>query len=47
VIGNYVALPGYIRFLERGGKSAAGGSFDASDPSDWQKAPAASQVPGA
>ena len=30
VIGNYVALPGYIRFLERGGKSAAGGSFDAS-----------------
>jgi len=30
VIGNYVALPGYIRFLERGGKSAAGGSFDVS-----------------
>ena len=30
VIGNYVALPGYIRFLERGGKSAAGGSLDAS-----------------
>ena len=24
VLGNYVALPGYIRFLERGGTSAAG-----------------------
>jgi hypothetical protein len=30
VVGNYVALPGYIRFLERGGKSEAGASFDAS-----------------
>jgi hypothetical protein len=30
VLGNYVALPGYIRFLERGGRSAAGSSFDAS-----------------
>lgn len=30
VAGNYVALPGYIRFLERGGRSAAGASFDAS-----------------
>jgi len=29
VLGNYVALPGYLRFLERGGRSAAGGSFDA------------------
>ena len=29
VLGNYVALPGYIRFLERGGRSEAGGSFDA------------------
>lgn len=26
--GNYVALPGYVRFLERGGTSAAGNSFD-------------------
>lgn len=30
IIGNYVALPGYIRFLERGGKSAAGNTFDLS-----------------
>jgi hypothetical protein len=30
VLGNYVALPGYIRFLERGGTSAAGNAFDAS-----------------
>jgi hypothetical protein len=30
VLGNYVALPGYIRFLERGGRSEAGSSFDAS-----------------
>jgi hypothetical protein len=30
VVGNYVALPGYVRFLERGGKSEAGDSFDAS-----------------
>lgn len=29
VLGNYVALPGYLRFLERGGTSAAGNSFDA------------------
>ena len=28
VLGNYVALPGYIRFLERGGTSAAGNAFD-------------------
>ena len=28
VLGNYVALPGYIRFLERGGTSAAGNTFD-------------------
>ena len=28
VLGNYVALPGYLRFLERGGTSAAGNSFD-------------------
>lgn len=28
VAGNYVALPGYIRFLERGGSSEAGNSFD-------------------
>lgn len=28
LLGNYVALPGYIRFLERGGSSAAGNSFD-------------------
>lgn len=26
--GNYVALPGYIRFLERGGTSQAGNAFD-------------------
>jgi hypothetical protein len=30
VLGNYVALPGYIRFLERGGRSETGNSFDAS-----------------
>jgi hypothetical protein len=30
VIGNYVALPGYLRFLERGGTSEAGNTFDAS-----------------
>jgi len=30
VLGNYVALPGYIRFLERGGNSQAGNAFDAS-----------------
>jgi len=30
VLGNYVALPGYIRFLERGGNSEAGNSFDPS-----------------
>ena len=30
VAGNYIALPGYLRFLERGGKSEAGQSFDAS-----------------
>jgi hypothetical protein len=29
VLGNYVALPGYIRFLERGGRSAAGSGLDA------------------
>jgi len=28
VLGNYVALPGYIRFLERGGTSATGNTFD-------------------
>ena len=28
VLGNYVALPGYIRFLERGGTSAAGNTLD-------------------
>lgn len=28
VLGNYVALPGYIRFLERGGTSEAGNTFD-------------------
>jgi len=28
IIGNYVALPGYIRFLERGGTSAGGNTFD-------------------
>lgn len=28
VLGNYVALPGYIRFLERGGTSAAGNNLD-------------------
>ena len=30
VLGNYVALPGYIRFLERGGTSEAGSTFDLS-----------------
>jgi hypothetical protein len=30
VLGNYVALPGYLRFLERGGTSAAGNTFDTS-----------------
>lgn len=30
IIGNYVALPGYIRFLERGGRSASGNAFDLS-----------------
>jgi hypothetical protein len=29
VLGNYVALPGYIRFLERTGRSEAGNTFDA------------------
>jgi hypothetical protein len=29
VLGNYVALPGYLRFLEREGRSAAGNTFDA------------------
>jgi hypothetical protein len=29
VLGNYVALPGYIRFLERAGRSEAGNGFDA------------------
>jgi len=28
VLGNYLALPGYLRFLERGGTSAAGNSLD-------------------
>jgi hypothetical protein len=28
VVGNYVALPGYLRFLDRGGTSAAGNSLD-------------------
>jgi hypothetical protein len=28
LLGNYVALPGYVRFLERGGTSAAGNTFD-------------------
>ncbi len=28
VLGNYVALPGYVRFLGRGGTSAGGNSFD-------------------
>lgn len=28
LLGNYVALPGYIRFLERGGTSAAGNTMD-------------------
>jgi hypothetical protein len=29
LLGNYVALPGYLRFLERGGTSAAGNTVDA------------------
>jgi hypothetical protein len=29
VLGTYVALPGYIRFLERAGRSEAGNTFDA------------------
>lgn len=28
LLGNYVALPGYLRFLERGGTSPAGNTFD-------------------
>ena len=28
LLGNYLALPGYLRFLERGGTSAAGNTFD-------------------
>jgi hypothetical protein len=28
LIGNYVALPGYLRFLERGGRSTAGNALD-------------------
>ena len=28
LLGNYVALPGYLRFLERGGTSAAGDALD-------------------
>lgn len=28
-LGNYVALPGYLRFLARGGRSAEGGTADA------------------
>ena len=28
LLGNYVALPGYIRFLERGGTSSAGSTMD-------------------
>ncbi len=28
LLGNYVALPRYLRFLDRGGTSAAGNSFD-------------------
>jgi hypothetical protein len=28
VLGNYVALPGYLRFLERAGRSEAGNAFD-------------------
>jgi hypothetical protein len=28
LLGNYVALPGYLRFLERGGTSAAGNALD-------------------
>lgn len=30
VLGNYLALPGYIRFLERGGRSESGNGFDGS-----------------
>ena len=29
VLGNYVALPGYLRFVERAGRSEAGNAFDA------------------
>lgn len=29
LLGNYIALPGYLRFLERGGTSAAGNTLDA------------------
>lgn len=29
ILGNYIALPGYIRFLERGGTSSSGNTFDA------------------
>jgi len=28
LLGNYIALPGYLRFLERGGTSAAGNTLD-------------------
>lgn len=28
LLGNYLALPGYLRFLERGGSSAAGNALD-------------------
>ena len=28
LVGNYVALPGYIRFLERGGTSSTGSAMD-------------------
>lgn len=28
LLGNYIALPGYIRFLERGGTSSAGSTMD-------------------
>jgi hypothetical protein len=30
ILGNYIALPGYVRFLERGGRSASGNIFDLS-----------------
>lgn len=29
LLGNYIALPGYLRFLDRGGTSAAGNTLDA------------------